>query len=102
MVNTIIQVVDWLPVDVASHTVVDLVLSSKSLPEVINLVHPRPIPWTVVFSSINNALGSHLLAVPFAEWLAKLEERAADATAHDSDDIVGLLNIVYLAILVLI
>ncbi|KAH8102700.1 hypothetical protein BXZ70DRAFT_929500 [Cristinia sonorae] len=80
--------VDWTPVDVAARTIADIVTSpstssSSSLPELINLVHPRPVPWSDIFSAVHANTGSRLPTIPFAEWLSKVEAHSANATEQD-------------------
>lgn len=37
---------------------------------VVNLVHPHPVPWSVIISSASSIL--NVPVVPYSEWLAKL------------------------------
>ena len=54
----------------------------------LHIVSPRPVPWNTVFHPIAEYLG--VPAVPYTEWVARLEKSAADARAkggvegHDS------------------
>lgn len=80
----ILQVVDWLPMDIAGRTVVDAVVYPKTLLELIHLVHPRPVSWLDVFSDIKHVLGNRCSLIPFPEWLSQVEERAADASPHST------------------
>jgi len=82
--------VAWIPVDVTSRTIVDSVLSSNPLPEVVNLVHPRPVPWRDVFMAANDALGGELELLPFEDWFRKLEARSANANEHDLHDVPAI------------
>ena len=44
---------------------------------VLHLVSPYPVPWNNIFLPIAERLG--VPAVPYAEWLARLEQSAAAA-----------------------
>lgn len=44
----------------------------------LNLGHPRPVSWSTVFKPIAEDMGISL--VPYAEWLANLEQVLAEAT----------------------
>ena len=54
----------------------------------LHVVSPRPVPWNTVFLPIGEYLG--VPAVPYDEWVARLESSAADARTkagvegHDS------------------
>ena len=70
-----LQTISWIPADVVANTYVDLVLSEGSLPTTLNLVHPHPVKWQDVVRSLNSALGKHPLdVIPYADWLAKVED----------------------------
>ncbi|KAJ7625825.1 male sterility protein-domain-containing protein [Roridomyces roridus] len=43
---------DWLSPEAVSSTIVDAALSAKHPPFVVNLVHPRPVPWDLLMGSI--------------------------------------------------
>lgn len=75
--------VSWLPMDVTANTIRDIVLSSSPTPEVVNLVHPHPVPWTSIFTTIKTVLGTDLPLIPFPEWVAKVEALSAGAGADD-------------------
>ncbi|TCD64925.1 putative NRPS-like protein biosynthetic cluster [Steccherinum ochraceum] len=82
--------VDWTPVDVAARTIVDAVATPGSLPDVINIVHPRPATWSAIFSSVNESVGGTLQLIPFDAWLVRVEARSATATEHDFDRIPAI------------
>lgn len=60
----------WLPSDVAAAVLLEF-RASIGPERVLNLVHPRPVPWSAVMSPIADALQVPL--VPFSEWLRRLE-----------------------------
>ena len=45
----------------------------------LHVVSPRPVPWNTVFLPIGEYLG--VPAVPYDEWVARLEEAARAASA---------------------
>lgn len=60
---------------------------SQSLPAVLNLVHPRPVPWNFVINSIRNALareGKDLEVVDFIDWYKALQACAAGSYAVEN------------------
>ncbi|GJE88919.1 acetyl-CoA synthetase-like protein [Phanerochaete sordida] len=71
--------VSWIPVDAVSNALVDLIVSDKVLPEVLNVVHPSSVPWSRVFEHIGTQLGQRNLTVlPLSDWVRAVEEIAAE------------------------
>ncbi|KAI0350560.1 acetyl-CoA synthetase-like protein [Trametes cingulata] len=68
--------ITWVAVDVVAAALQDMVDSNK---RALHLVSPAPVQWNTVFVPIAEHLG--LPTVPYAEWLAKLEQSAAAASA---------------------
>lgn len=66
----------------------DAVVATERLPTVLNVVHPRPVPWKEVVKDLNAALGGKLEVVPFGEWLKAVEKVAVSPTAKDLQNIV--------------
>ena len=71
------QVISWVPIDIVSRTITDVVISHTALPEVINIVHPRPLEWNTVTKHITQALAAEtrtepLPSLPIDEWVAKV------------------------------
>ncbi|KAJ7718257.1 putative aminoadipate reductase [Mycena metata] len=81
-------VVAWLPPEAVSQTIVDTALCGEKPPFAINLVHPRPIPWDDVISSMARIV--QLPLVSFAEWVQQLQDRSVGATAEDIEHIPGI------------
>ncbi|KAF8075758.1 putative aminoadipate reductase [Lyophyllum atratum] len=85
-------VVSWLPMDVAAAAVVDIAVDDGILPPAMNLVHPRPVEWrelvTSLRSAIKHVLGRNMELVPFADWFLAVETHAKKATAEILDSIV--------------
>ena len=77
----------WLPSDVAATALLDF-RSSIGSERVLNLVHPRPVPWTAVMSPIAEALKVPL--VPFAEWLARLNRSPDTSEAMERNPALKL------------
>ncbi|KAJ7718234.1 putative aminoadipate reductase [Mycena metata] len=81
-------VVAWLPPEAVSQTIVDTALSVEKPPFAINLVHPRPIPWDDVISSMAKTV--QLPLVSFPDWVQQLQNRSVGATAEDIENIPGI------------
>ncbi|KAJ7865170.1 putative aminoadipate reductase [Mycena olivaceomarginata] len=81
-------VVAWIPPETVSNTIVDAALSAEKPPFTVNLVHPRPVPWDFIMSTMASMV--RLPLVPFADWVKQLEARAAGATADDMERIPGI------------
>ena len=62
--------------DVVAAALQEMVSSSELA---LHIVSPRPVPWNTVFHPIAEYLG--VPAVPYTEWVARLEKSAADARA---------------------
>ncbi|KAH9944763.1 hypothetical protein B0H21DRAFT_862505 [Amylocystis lapponica] len=67
--------VAWVPMDAVAAALVDVVLGADP-PLLVNVVHPRPVPWQEAFGWVNGALGLALPFVPFHSWVKKLEDKA--------------------------
>jgi nucleoside-diphosphate-sugar epimerase len=80
-------VVAWLAPEAVSRAIVDAALSTEKPPFAVNLVHPRPVSWDLVMSTMAGA--AQLSLIPFADWVRNLEVRSARATAEDIEKIVS-------------
>ena len=59
--------------DAVSGAIIDLVLSNKEqLPQLVNVVHPKPISWHSLAGLLATKLS--LQMIPYEDWLAKLED----------------------------
>lgn len=74
--------------DAIGRMYIDWLLTDGELPPLVNVVHPRPTTWDVVFRGIQEELGYELPVVPMDIWVEKLEARAVDATAEDIENVV--------------
>ncbi|KAI1791373.1 acetyl-CoA synthetase-like protein [Ganoderma leucocontextum] len=66
----------WVAVDVVAAALQEMVDSNE---RALHVVSPRPVPWNTVFLPIGEYLG--VPAVPYEEWVARLEESARAASA---------------------
>ena len=73
------QDVTWVPVDVVASALLEMTGCDEP---VLHIVSPRPVRWDTVVRPIAARLGLRL--VPYAEWLTRVEESAANAHEHDA------------------
>lgn len=77
--------------DAVANVVHDLILAQCTLPSLVNVVHPRPVPWKHIMDVFNASLGSEPLpVVPFTGWLDELEQVALRADNEDASTTVSL------------
>ncbi|THH14562.1 hypothetical protein EW146_g5781 [Bondarzewia mesenterica] len=75
--------VSWLGVHLAAAAAVDFRNAESSI---VHLVHPRPVPWSTLFSALSSEL--KIPVIPYAEWLARLDKSAQElAGGMDADDL---------------
>jgi len=77
------KLVDWIPLDLASAALIDF-RKAFSPTHLVHLVHPRPMSWHILAAAISGEFAVPL--VPFATWLAKLEQHAAQSLSGGSAD----------------
>jgi thioester reductase-like protein len=88
--------VAWLPMHAVAQTILDIAWSANPSPQALNVVHPRPVPWNSVVSSINEALveegitEAKIPIVDFQDWFAKLEAHASNASEEVLKDIPAI------------
>ncbi|KAF8174362.1 hypothetical protein K438DRAFT_1849366 [Mycena galopus ATCC 62051] len=80
--------VAWIPPAAVSGTIIDAALITETPPLAVNLIHPRSVPWDFVMSAM--ARETQLPLIPFADWIQQLQDRSAQATAHDLANIPGI------------
>ncbi|KAJ7488848.1 putative aminoadipate reductase [Mycena latifolia] len=78
----------WISPEAVAHTIVDAALCGYRLPFAINLVHPRPVSWDMIISSMARIANRKL--IPFADWVHQLEIRSARAMPEDIKNIPGI------------
>ncbi|MCJ1295167.1 hypothetical protein MMC34_006729 [Xylographa carneopallida] len=81
--------VDWLPVDALAPLLLDLLKShaagtaaENARPAVYHAVNPAPTTWGALVPTVQRRLATWarpVRVVPFAEWVARLRESAAEA-----------------------
>ncbi|KAG6828418.1 putative NRPS-like protein biosynthetic cluster, partial [Tephrocybe sp. NHM501043] len=75
-------IASWLPADTVADVILDIALSPfpDRLPQVVNLVHPKPVLHATVNRGVHRAikevLGQDVSIVPLDEWLSIIEEHA--------------------------
>lgn len=83
-----------MPAHAVSAAILDVAFAQAPPSLALNVVHPRPHPWSAVIQSISDALcqagatPDALPLVPFGEWLGRLEQRCAGADAREMARIV--------------
>ncbi|KAJ6568449.1 putative nonribosomal peptide synthetase [Mycena sp. CBHHK59/15] len=88
--------VSWIDFDTAARGIVDVGFASSNFSPVFNLVHPRPVSWNFVMTSLRDVLNrrngsAHLQLVPFPEWYADLEYSASQKTSsRESQNLPGV------------
>ncbi|KAF9256609.1 acetyl-CoA synthetase-like protein [Marasmius fiardii PR-910] len=67
------RIVSWIPLHIAGEIMVDFLNSSAGAetPQILHLLHPRPVPWTKLAQSLATKLEATL--VPYENWLHALE-----------------------------
>ena len=92
--------VDWIPVDVLSEVIVDLLLSpspvSRSESRVFHVLNPATTTWSSLITQIlRPSMTSHgndsCKVVDFGEWVARLEASADAGDVGDANPAVKLL-----------
>ena len=92
----IIQVASWLPMDIVSQAILDVMFSSQAPTIALNIVHPRPSQWSSIIQSVADALHragvvqENVPLIPFGEWFERLEQRSKGADADEMANIVSL------------
>lgn len=86
--------IDWVPMDVAAGTVLDIATScatSEELAQVFHLTNPHTTAWSEVYPTIQayyEELGLHIEAVEYAAWADELER--FPQTKENAEKIPGL------------
>ena len=79
-----IPAVDYIPVDLLSKIILEIVLRSLSIDthDVCNLVNPHQTKWTELLEPIQKAMGDNCKVVSVAEWIKTVE-----GEGHDNEDL---------------
>src|SRR5689334_22224571 len=69
-----VQSLDWIPVDAIADEVANIVWSRPDYKavQVFNIVHPGPVPWRLLFSTLQGKFGLKAELVSLPEWLTRL------------------------------
>lgn len=86
--------------DTICHTILDVLTSAdaQSIPELMNVVHPRPRAWRDIMVDINEALRPEnpLPLVPLVQWVSQVEALSTNPTKRDLENTVCFLAILLL------
>lgn len=88
-------VVSWTPADRVAAAALDVALSEAHVP-LVNVTHPKPVPWRTIFEGVRDALVVSgqtqypLPLEPYAGWMQKLERRAHGAKERDFSEVPAL------------
>lgn len=78
-----------MPLDAIGQAYVDWVISNEELPELVNVVHSRPLGWNIIARGVCEELGTVLHVIPLDKWVSRLEECANSATLERITQIVS-------------
>ncbi|KAJ7485112.1 male sterility protein-domain-containing protein [Mycena galericulata] len=91
--------VSWIDFETVAQAIMDVAFAplqkSHCLPTVLNVVHPRPVPWDFVMNCVRNVLlkekhgFKNLRLVGFPEWFKELEACSASGR-YDKETLPGL------------
>ncbi|EFQ93029.1 hypothetical protein PTT_09722 [Pyrenophora teres f. teres 0-1] len=92
------SIVDWVPVDCLAGVVCELALwegKEKGKVRVNHIIHPTPTPWVDLLPVIQRTLSSSspqnpISIIPYAEWLALLKYKTAEAEKDTEVDHTAL------------
>ncbi|KAK7677662.1 hypothetical protein QCA50_019353 [Cerrena zonata] len=77
------KTISWIPTNVAAKSILEM--QDPSL-RYLHLVHPRPVPWDTVITTLEKEL--QLPLVPYDQWLASLERVKADPGSQDENELL--------------
>ncbi|TFK48709.1 putative aminoadipate reductase [Heliocybe sulcata] len=81
----------WMTSEVVAQTVLDAAFAGERPPSALNVLHPHLVSWSGIMDGVRTALvkivdqgkSEPLPLVPFKQWIALLEKKAAGATESD-------------------
>lgn len=76
------QLITWIPVDIAAAAVVEMRTSPAPY---LHLLHPKPIAWTSIITPIAKSLDVPVVA--YAEWLRRLNKFAEEDNSSKADQV---------------
>ncbi|KAF2011090.1 putative NRPS-like enzyme [Aaosphaeria arxii CBS 175.79] len=66
---------DWIPVDSFASAIVAIIETKADMaPQVFNMVHPQPEPWSLFLNVLQKQLKLELASMSLSEWLNKLDQ----------------------------
>ncbi len=78
-----------MTVQSVAQIILDIAFNSEAEP-MINLVHPKPVPWASIVTQLQHALKKDIPVKPAAEWFEILESQSQMASSEDIHRIVRL------------
>ncbi|KAG7447195.1 acetyl-CoA synthetase-like protein [Guyanagaster necrorhizus] len=82
-------VVSWMTVQSVAQIILDIAFNPEAEP-MINLVHPKPVPWASIITQVQHALKEDIPVKPASEWFEILETRSQTASSEDMQQIPAL------------
>jgi thioester reductase-like protein len=72
---TQVQAVDWIPVDILADGIAEITMRfpSASGVEVFNAVHPDPVPWTLLYKTLQKRFGLEAEEECLPDWLDRFD-----------------------------
>ena len=61
----------------------------STTPELVNVVHPMPVPWSKIISAVNGEFERRVPLVTLEDWVKRLEALAEGASARDLETTVS-------------
>ncbi|TCD69319.1 putative NRPS-like protein biosynthetic cluster [Steccherinum ochraceum] len=90
----------WFSADTICETMLDIVTTDQvsRIPEVMNIVHPRPRAWHDIMIDIKDTVGpmKQLPLIPFADWVTKVEAASVHASEKDLERIPAIKLMLFL------
>jgi thioester reductase-like protein len=78
LVPTILVPINWVPIDLASSVITELLLSPvKGKLQVYNIVNPREVSWELLVDELQRRFGPDLKTAPPKDWIHEVRK-------HDS------------------
>lgn len=81
----------WLRGEEVASVILETAFSNPAPPPALNVVNPRSAPWEEMISAVRSAMlyraSSVVGVVPFGQWFAQLEDKAANGASEN--DIVS-------------
>lgn len=69
--------------DITAQTIIDVLLSSSPVPDVVNIAHPRPAVLRDIFDALNVAIGGPMEMIPSQQWITKLQTLSTGISPQD-------------------